>query len=105
MELSGNKDGPVREITLTASANEVEVGGDQTYRTWLYNGQLPGPEIRAEEGERLRITVENRLSDAGTTVHWHGLPVPNPMDGVPGVTQEAIPSDESMTYEFEAAPA
>ena len=105
VELSGNKDGPVREITLTASPNEVEVGADQTYRTWLYNGQLPGPEIRAKEGERLRITVENRLPDAGTTVHWHGLPVPNSMDGVPGVTQEAIPSGGSMTYEFEAAPA
>lgn len=100
---SGN--GPVREVHLTASPGEVEVGPGQSYRTWLYNGQFPGPEIRVKEGERLRITVENDLPEAGTTVHWHGLPVPNPMDGVPGVTQEPISSGETMTYEFEAAPS
>ena len=97
--------GPIREIRLTASPGEVEVGPGRTYRTWLYNGQFPGPEIRVREGERLRITVENDLPDAGTTVHWHGLPVPNPMDGVPGVTQEPIPPGETMTYEYEATPA
>ena len=96
---------PIREETLTAGPIEVEVGPGRIWRTWGYNGQYPGPELRVREGERLRVTVENRLPEAGTTVHWHGLPVPNPMDGVPGVTQEAIPSGGSMTYEFEAAPA
>ncbi len=102
---STSSTGPVREVHLTASVGDVEVGPGQTFRTWLYNGQFPGPEIRVKEGERLHITVENDLPDAGTTVHWHGLPVPNPMDGVPGVTQEPIQPGESMTYEYEAAPA
>ena len=84
---------------------EVNVGSGRTWDTWGYNGQYPGPEIRVTEGERLRVTVENQLPDAGTTVHWHGLPVPNGMDGVPGVTQAPIEPGESMTYEYEAAPA
>lgn len=74
----------------------------KNWSTWGYNGQYPGPEIRVTEGERLRVTVENRLPDAGTTVHWHGLPVPNGVDGVPGVTQAPIPPGESMTYAYDA---
>lgn len=96
--------GPVRDVRLVAESGEVEVGSGRTYRTWMYNGQFPGPEIRAKEGELLRITVENRLPDP-TTVHWHGIPLPNAMDGVPGLTQEPFPPGRSMVYEFEAAPA
>ncbi|WP_431768731.1 multicopper oxidase family protein [Salinibacter sp.] len=102
---SQSLNGPVREHTLTAGPIETEVGPGRTWNTWGYNGQYPGPELRVTEGERLRVTVENQLPDAGTTVHWHGLPVPNGMDGVPGVTQAPIPPGESMTYEYEAAPA
>jgi FtsP/CotA-like multicopper oxidase with cupredoxin domain len=94
-----------RDARLTAAPGEVEIGPGRIYNTWLYNGQYPGPEIRVKEGERLRLTVQNDLPEAGTTVHWHGLPVPNPMDGVPGLTQEPIPSGGSMTYAFEARPA
>lgn len=97
--------GQIQDIRLVAERGEVEVGPDTVYRTWLYNGQFPGPEIRAGEGDRLRIVVENRLSDAATTVHWHGIPVPNAMDGVPGLTQEPIPPGGSMTYEYGANPA
>jgi FtsP/CotA-like multicopper oxidase with cupredoxin domain len=67
----------------------------------MYNGQFPGPEIRVTEGERVRITVENRLPE-GTTVHWHGIPVPNVMDGVPGVTQDLIQPGETFFYDFVA---
>jgi FtsP/CotA-like multicopper oxidase with cupredoxin domain len=98
------RSGPAREIRLVAEAGEVEVGALGTYRTWLYNGEFPGPEIRVREGERLRVTVENRLPE-GTTVHWHGVPVPNPMDGVPGVTQEPIPPGGSFVYDYVAEPA
>lgn len=90
---------------LTAAPGEVEIGPGRTYSTWLYNGQYPGPEIRVTEGERLRVTVQNDLPEAGTTVHWHGLPVPNGMDGVPDLTQAPIAPGESMTYAFEARPA
>jgi FtsP/CotA-like multicopper oxidase with cupredoxin domain len=96
--------GPVREFRLTAAKGEVEVAPGNIYRTWLYNGQFPGPEIRVKEGERLRIIVENQLPE-GTTVHWHGVPVPNAMDGVPGLTQKPITPGESFAYEFEATPA
>jgi FtsP/CotA-like multicopper oxidase with cupredoxin domain len=95
--------GPAREVSRTAETIETEVGPDRVWRTWGYDGQYPGPEIRLREGERLRVAAENQLPEgAGTTVHWHGVPVPNPMDGVPGVTQEPIPAGGSMTYEYEA---
>ncbi|MCK9530642.1 MAG: multicopper oxidase family protein [Gammaproteobacteria bacterium] len=87
-----------------AAEGEVEVASGQPYKAWLYNGELPGPAIRVKEGERLVVTVENRLP-SGTTVHWHGIPVPNAMDGVPGLTQEPIAPGERFIYEFTAAPA
>lgn len=96
--------GPVRELRRRAAAGEVEVGPGATYRSWFYDGAFPGPEIRVREGELLRVAVENRLP-APTTIHWHGLPVPNPMDGVPGVTQEPIPTEDRFLYEFPAEPA
>lgn len=67
---------------------------------WCYNGQIPGPSIRAKQGERLRVVVENHLADT-TTVHWHGIRVPNAMDGVPDLTQKPIAPGESFVYEFD----
>ena len=90
--------GGTRDLRLIAAPGEVEIAG-QPYRTWLYNGQFPGPEIRLTEGERLRVTVENRLPEP-TTMHWHGIPVPNAMDGVPGVTQPPIAPGETFVYDF-----
>ncbi len=97
--------GPLREVRLVAGPVEVELAPGRVWRTWGYNGQYPGPEIRVREGERLRVTVENDLPGADTTVHWHGVPVPNPMDGVPGLTQEPTPPGGRMVYDFEANPA
>jgi len=74
------------------------------YRTWLYNGQFPGPLIRASEGERLQVTLDNALPD-DTTVHWHGVPVANPMDGVPGITQDPVRPGTAFLYDFLAQPA
>jgi FtsP/CotA-like multicopper oxidase with cupredoxin domain len=71
---------------------------------WSYNGAVPGPEIRVRQGERLRITVENQLAEE-TTVHWHGLRVPNAMDGVPHLTQKPIAPGETFVYEFEVPDA
>jgi FtsP/CotA-like multicopper oxidase with cupredoxin domain len=71
---------------------------------WSYNGAVPGPEIRVRQGERLRVTVENQLAE-GTTVHWHGLRVPNAMDGVPHLTQKPIAAGETFVYEFEVPDA
>ena len=66
---------------------------------WGYNGTTPGPLIEAVEGDHVRIYVTNRLPEA-TAVHWHGLFVPNGMDGVAGLTQLGIPPDETFLYEF-----
>ncbi|MBA4782133.1 MAG: multicopper oxidase family protein [Rhizobiales bacterium] len=71
---------------------------------WCYGGIVPGPEIRVRQGDRLRIEVENAL-DEETTVHWHGLRVPNAMDGVPNLTQAPIAPGETFTYEFDAVDA
>jgi FtsP/CotA-like multicopper oxidase with cupredoxin domain len=71
---------------------------------WSYNGAVPGPEIRLRQGERLRITVENQLAEE-TTVHWHGLRVPNAMDGVPHLTQRPIAPGETFVYEFDVPDA
>jgi manganese oxidase len=66
---------------------------------WGYNGATPGPTIEAIEGDRLRIYVTNRLPEP-TTVHWHGLILPNGMDGVSGLNQAPIPVGETYVYEF-----
>jgi FtsP/CotA-like multicopper oxidase with cupredoxin domain len=66
---------------------------------WAYDGTVPGPELRVRQGEPVQIIVSNRLSE-DTTVHWHGIRLPNAMDGVPGLTQKPIRPGESFTYEF-----
>jgi FtsP/CotA-like multicopper oxidase with cupredoxin domain len=71
---------------------------------WAYNDKVPGPEIRLRQGKRVQITVENRL-DEETTVHWHGLRVPNAMDGVPHLTQPPIAPGETFVYEFDVPDA
>ena len=71
---------------------------------WCYGGTVLGPEIRVRQGDRLRIEVENALAEE-TTVHWHGLRVPNAMDGVPHLTQAPIAPGESFAYEFDAVDA
>ena len=67
---------------------------------WGYNGGTPGPTIEATEGDRLRVYVTNRLPEP-TTVHWHGLVLPNGMDGVSGLNQAPIPVGETWVYEFD----
>lgn len=94
--------GNVRSYTFEAAPVSLMVGGKQV-STWAYNGVAPGPEIRVTEGDTLRVTVKNRLQE-GTTIHWHGVPLVNPMDGVPDVTQPAIKPGQDFVYEF-VAPA
>ena len=97
--------GPPETIKqLTPGTGSVTVGSGESYDSWFYDEQYPGPELRVNEGERLRVDVANQLP-APTTIHWHGVPVPNPMDGVPGLTQDPIQSGDSFRYEFDATPA
>lgn len=90
-----------REFTLRAGTASVSLVGPQHPATevWCYDGQTPGPEIRVRQGERIRVLVENRLPEE-TTVHWHGVRVPNAMDGVPHLTQKPIAPGETFNYEF-----
>jgi manganese oxidase len=71
---------------------------------WAYNGTVPGPMIRVTEGETVRIILRNELPES-TSIHWHGIPLPNAMDGVPPLTQAAVEPGESFVYEFTAPPA
>jgi FtsP/CotA-like multicopper oxidase with cupredoxin domain len=93
----------VTELNLTAAINTVDLGDEKKFKAWTYTGQRPGPEIRVKEGEILRIAVKNSLPEE-TTVHWHGLPVPNKIDGVPYVTQKPIQPGETFVYEFKTTP-
>ncbi len=94
----------VNEFNFTTSPARVNLGRGPDFVAWTYNGQIPGPEIRVKEGEIIRVFLHNSLPEE-TTIHWHGLPVPNAMDGVPGVTQAGISPGKSFIYEFEARPA
>ena len=94
----GSTAGTIREYTIEAVEAELELAGRRV-RTFTYGGQVPGPELRVREGETLRVLLENRLPEP-TTIHWHGIPVPNAMDGVPDITQQAVPPGERFLYEF-----
>ncbi|WP_080837492.1 multicopper oxidase family protein [Cohnella massiliensis] len=93
--------GKVREYKLEAKVAKWElVSGVQTDAD-TFNGTVPGPVIRANEGDTIRVIVKNSLPEE-TSIHWHGLHVPNKMDGVPSFTQQAIKPGETFTYEFTA---
>ena len=96
--------GPLREIHLVAKETRWELSPGKVVKAMAYNGQVPGPKIRVREGERVRVILKNELSEP-TTIHWHGVDVPNPMDGVPGITQKPVQPGETFIYEFEAQPA
>jgi FtsP/CotA-like multicopper oxidase with cupredoxin domain len=88
-----------REYSLRAAQGEVEVADGHELAVWSYNGQVPGPTLRVRLGEAVRIELTNDLPQP-TTIHWHGVRVPNAMDGVPGVTQPPVEPGESFVYEF-----
>ena len=86
-----------KEYRLTAKPALVNLTGDHYPNTavWSYDGSVPGPEIRVRQGDPVRIVVSNGLGE-DTTVHWHGIRLPNAMDGVPGLTQKPIRPGESL---------
>jgi len=89
----------VREFELTAEDTEIEVAPGIVYPAWAYNGQVPGPTLRATEGERLRIRFKNN-SLHPHTIHFHGFHPAN-MDGV----FELVGTGQEFVYEFDAEPA
>jgi FtsP/CotA-like multicopper oxidase with cupredoxin domain len=89
----------VKEFHLIAEAVEREFAPGMKVKCWGYNGQTPGPTIEAVEGDRVRILVTNKLPEH-TTIHWHGIFLPNGMDGVGGLNQPHIKPGETYVYEF-----
>lgn len=87
------------DIRLTVARTEFPVDG-RTGHAVAINGTIPAPLIRLKEGQNVRLTVENRLSNEDTSIHWHGFIVPFQMDGVPGISFPGIRPGTSFTYEF-----
>src|SRR6266851_4520389 len=98
--LPWRQNGDWKEFHLVAEPVEREIAPGMVARLWGYNGQSPGPTIEAVEGDKVRIFVTNRLPEH-TTIHWHGMLVPNGMDGVGGLTQPHIKPGTTFVYEFE----
>ncbi len=91
--------GTVKEFAIVAAETEVALSDGHSLRVWAYNGTVPGPTLRVRLGETLRVKFTNQLPQE-TTIHWHGVRVPNAMDGVPHATQPPIAPGESFVYEF-----
>ena len=91
--------GDTKVFHLVAEQLRHQIAPGLSIDAWGYNGSTPGPTIEATEGDNVRIYVTNRLPEP-TTVHWHGIRLPNGMDGVAGLTQPAIPPGETFKYEF-----
>ena len=88
-------------FNLDAKIIDWEVEPGKVVKGWSYNGQIPGPVLRASVGDKVRIVLKNDLPES-TSMHLHGIRVPNAMDGVDPYTQPAIKPGESFTYEFTA---
>lgn len=97
LPLQRNKNVLVGHLVAEAVQNIFAPGLSGT--CWGFNGSTPGPTIEATQGDRLRLYVTNRLPEP-TSIHWHGLILPNGMDGVAGLTQTPIPSGQTYVYEF-----
>lgn len=88
-----------RAFQLRAASASVPQLDGQLLDLWAYNGQVPGPVLRVRLGEEVVVELTNDLPQP-TTIHWHGVRVPNAMDGVPGVTQDPVPPGGRFTYRF-----
>jgi FtsP/CotA-like multicopper oxidase with cupredoxin domain len=92
-------DKDVKVFELTAKKIKWETEPGHLVEAWGYNDQIPGPQIRVKEGDRVRVILHNALPES-TAVHFHGLELPNDMDGVPYITQPPVKPGQSFTYEF-----
>ena len=88
-----------RTFTLTAKESQLAIGKGNPTEVWAYNNQVPGPILRVNRGDDVTVNFNNQLPQA-TTIHWHGVRVPNNMDGVPMVTQNPVAPGKDFTYQF-----
>jgi FtsP/CotA-like multicopper oxidase with cupredoxin domain len=92
--------GDVKVFHLIAEEVDHEFAPGLRAQCWGFNGQVHGPTIEAVEGDKLRIYATNKLPES-TSIHWHGIVVPNGMDGVGGLNQKPIEPGETYKYEFQ----
>jgi FtsP/CotA-like multicopper oxidase with cupredoxin domain len=94
--------GDVKEFTLTFAAADWQTAPGITKKAFTVNGGVPAPTIRVDEGDKLRFRINNQMPEP-TSIHWHGMDLPNSQDGVPGITQKEIPAkSNSFVYEWTA---
>ena len=86
-------------VDLVAEQQDLTIGG-RSVAGYTVNGTSPGPPIVARQGQLIEVHLRNESITAGVTLHWHGVDVPNAMDGVAGVTQDAVPIGGEFTYRF-----
>jgi manganese oxidase len=91
----------VKVFEITAREIQWETKPGKRVTAWAYNNQVPGPQIRVREGDRVRLVLKNELSES-TSIHFHGVEIPNDQDGVPFITQPPVKPGETYTYEFTA---
>ena len=99
--LTFKMDGDVKVFEVTARDIDWEIADGQIFPAMAYNGRVPGPEIRITEGDTVRVVLTNEMEQS-TSIHFHGLLIPNAMDGVPYITQPVVKKGETFTYEFTA---
>ena len=97
--MASTTDGDVKVFDLTCTEGKWEIEPGNAVDAMLYNGIVPGPEIRVTEGDKVRVVCHNQMTQS-TAIHFHGLTIPNKMDGVPFITQDPIKPGATFTYEF-----
>jgi manganese oxidase len=100
-ELAPRIENGVKVFDLTAAPIRWTILPGVTVNAYAYNGEVPGPRLHIRQGDRVRINLSNKLPEA-TTIHWHGLILPNGMDGPAEITQAPVKSGGTFTYEFAA---
>ena len=101
--LTGPREGePDRRFVLTARETGVRLSSGESVEAWGFDGEAPGPELRVRQGDLVEVTLVNEDVQSGTTIHWHGVDVPNAEDGVAGLTQDAVMPGGRHTYRFRA---
>lgn len=92
-------DGDVKVFDIVCKEVQWEPVPGQPFAAFSYNGTVPGPEIRVTEGDKIRVNVTNQMTQS-TSIHFHGVRVPNAQDGVPFITQPVVPPGGTFTHEF-----
>lgn len=90
---------PVHRLSAAPGRSPLAGKGYPATAVYAYDGSVPGPLLRIPQGRAFEAQVDNRLGE-DTTVHWHGIRLPNAMDGVPGLTQPPVKTGESFTHAF-----